>query len=250
MDNTTEAETDFSEVDFRSMISAVLNHEYRFCRFDRADQRGSHCIYLRHDVDISPVMAMRLGVIEHEIGICANFFFQLNAETYSGLARSTIAIIEELRVLGHCVGLHVDENLVTPEEGPVRRTLDWFNDCVTPIDPAISFHRPTRSVLKKDFAAFANAYGSTFFDPDRYFSDSRRNGVFRGQVLSAVKSGATPVQLLLHPAWWYPESDMKAFADRILARRRTETAEYLLENFAAVFGPVLGSAEEPKSHGL
>lgn len=243
MGNIAENETDFSESDFRTLIRSVLEHGYHFCRFDEPAEDRPLRFYLRHDVDISPNMALRLGVIEQELGVRANFFFQLNAETYSGLARRTISIIEELRALGHCVGLHIDENLVAPEAPAIRKTLDWFNDCVTPVDPAISFHRPSREVLKQDFPGFANAYGSGFFDPDRYFSDSRRNQVFKGQVLDAAKSGADPLQLLLHPAWWYPEPDMRAFAERVLARRRGEATEYLRENFAAVFGPVMDPVE-------
>ena len=244
------AETDFSEADYRFLIRKVLEFGYRFCRFDEPEESPAPRFFLRHDVDISPLMALRLGVIEQELGVRSNFFFQLNAETYSGLARSTIAIIEQLRMLGHCVGIHIDENLVAPEEDAIRRTLDWFNDCVTRVDPAISFHRPSRDVLKKDFTGFANAYGSAFFDPDRYFSDSRRNTVFKGQVLEAAKSGANPLQLLLHPAWWYPESDMGAFASRVLDRRRGEATAYLRENFAAVFGPVVPASDDAESFGL
>lgn len=250
MDGTADAETDFSQADYRVLVRAILDFGYRFCRFDKAEEGQAPRIYLRHDVDISPAMALRLGVIEQELGVRANYFFQLNAETYSGLARSTIAIIEELRALGHCVGLHIDENLVAPEEQAIRRTLDWFNDCVTPVDPAISFHRPSRDVLKKDFSGFVNAYGSAYFDPDLYFADSRRNPVFRGQVLQAANSGADPLQLLLHPAWWYPESDMRAFARRVLARRRDETAVYLRENFTAVFGSIIDPADDAADHGL
>lgn len=244
MNDSADMVTDFSEQDFRDILAGLGERGYRFCRFDRPFDGEDHRVYLRHDVDISPAMALRLGVIEQECGVVANYFFQMNAETYSGLAPETIAIIKELRSMGHGVGLHIDENLIATEGSAIRRTIDWFDHCVTPIDKAVSFHRPSRVVLGRDFNGFANAYGSPFFDPDGFFSDSRRNHRFKGQILSAARSGVNPLQLLLHPGWWFPEADMKIFADQLLARRRAEIVRYLRKNFAAVFTPVIASDEE------
>lgn len=244
MTDSADIVTDFSEQDFRSILAGLGERGYRFCRFDRPVDDDDHRVYLRHDVDISPTMALRLGIIEQECGVVANYFFQMNAETYSGLAPETIAIVRELRSMGHGVGLHIDENLIATDESAIRQTIDWFDHCVTPIDRAISFHRPTQGVLGRDFDGFANAYGSPFFYPDGFFSDSRRNNRFKGQILSAAQSGLSPLQLLLHPCWWYPEADMRAFADLVLARRRAEIVRYLRKNFAAVFSPVIPSEEE------
>lgn len=244
MNDSADIVTDFSEPDFRNILQALGECGYRFCRFDQPHDGEGRRVYLRHDVDISPAMALRLGTIEKECRVVANYFFQMNADTYSGLAPETIAIIRELRSMGHGVGLHIDENLIAAEASAIRKTIDWFDDCVTPIDKAISFHRPSQGVLGRDFDGFANAYGSPFFHPDGFFSDSRRNNKFKGQIINAAQSGVNPLQLLLHPCWWYPEADMKAFADRVLARRRAETVRYLRKNFAAVFTPVIAADEE------
>ena len=88
--------TDFSEQDFRSILAGLEERGYRFRRFDRPVDGRDRRVYLRHDVDISPAMALRLGVIERECGVVANFFFQMNAETYSGLAPETLEIVKEL----------------------------------------------------------------------------------------------------------------------------------------------------------
>lgn len=244
MNDSADMVTDFSEQDFRSILESLAERGYRFCRFDQPDSDDGLRLYLRHDVDISPTMALRLGVIERECGAVANFFFQMNADTYSGLAPETLAIIRELRSMGHGVGLHIDENLIAIEGSAIRRTIDWFDHCVTPIDKAISFHRPSRAVLGRDFRGFENAYGSVFFDPDGFFSDSRRNHRFKGQVLAAAQSGVNPLQLLLHPGWWCSETDMKVFADKLLARRHAEIVRYLRKNFAAVFTPVIDADRE------
>src|SRR5262245_24803939 len=71
---------DFGEDTFRGILAGALDRGYVFTRFDEPFASGAasgHPVfYLRHDVDISPPMAMRLGEIEHEHGVRANFFFQ------------------------------------------------------------------------------------------------------------------------------------------------------------------------------
>ena len=72
----------FSTETFRAILKLALDAGYTFQRFDAtsvADRR----IWLRHDVDISPRMALRLGEVARECGVVSNLFFQLNAEPYS-----------------------------------------------------------------------------------------------------------------------------------------------------------------------
>src|SRR5688500_18111476 len=131
----------FSYDSFTAILNEAKSHGYVFLRFDEpAPEQDIKRFYLRHDVDISPRCALRLGKIAAELGVRSNIFFQLNAETYNILTPPNLAIVRELRELGHCVGLHVDENLVGTDTEAIRLTLRWFNECCSPIDPAISSH--------------------------------------------------------------------------------------------------------------
>lgn len=229
----------FSYDSFRALLQGVKEHGYTFLRFDREAPPGVKRFYLRHDVDISPACALRLGEIAAEEGVTSNIFFQLNAETYSALSPHSLAVIRKLRSLGHCVGLHVDENLIGTDGEKVLRSLQWFDACCEPIDMAVSFHRPSPAVLGRDFEGFASGYGTRVWGQDRYLSDSRRSDEFYPILKQWTGEGRTPIQLLLHPEWWHPHASVEAIWADLSGRRVHELADYMLMHFRKVFSPVI-----------
>jgi hypothetical protein len=233
----------FSYESFRRILSEVHSSGYQFCRFDSPGDSGCKEFYLRHDVDISPNCALRLGRIATEMGVHSNFFFQLNADTYNPFSPATLAIIADLRSAGHCVGLHIDENLVGSDEEKVRHTLRWFSECCVPSDNAVSFHRPSAAVLGHDFAGFASGYGSRVWGEDRYLSDSRRSWDFYSRLHEWLSAGRKPIQLLLHPEWWHPHPTASAIWEDLRARRENELASYMVLNFNKVFSSVITPEE-------
>lgn len=231
---------------FTCLIQTISAHQYAFVRFDQTrESSAGKLFYLRHDVDISPGTALQLGRIEKAESVQANFFFQINAETYSPFSRETIRIMEELRGLGHCVGLHIDASLIDPDEHAIRSTLEWFNRCITNIDFVVSFHRPAESVLLREFDGFTNVYSTSFFSSDRYRSDSRRNPDCYEKLDAWLAQGLTPLQLALHPIWWYPETDLAVLHQSLRQRRLLELDRYLLANFKTVFGGLIKAVACP-----
>jgi hypothetical protein len=220
---------------FEYLLESVLSARYKFRRFDEASLSSEKTFYLRHDVDISPISALELARIENRVKVRANFFFQMGAETYNIFSPASLQIIREIRSLDHCVGLHIDHHL-EENESRIASTLEWFCKCVTPIDPVVSFHRPSRSVLGREYKRFINSYREAFFSPGRYLSDSRRNREFYPLLVQWLEEGRNPIQLLLHPEWWYPEEDTVRFKEILLRRRLAELEEYLSTNFNKVFG--------------
>ena len=230
----------FNYESFENLIKEIASFQYTFLRFDeRAEKSQRKIIYLRHDVDISPLAAAQLGKIENSLGVKASFFFQIGTETYNIFCHSTLKIVEELRSFGHCVGLHIDELLFRDDEHNIYHTLKWFNQCITDIDFVVSFHRPTESVLYKKYESFINTYQKEFFSPDNYLSDSRRNKEFYPKLLVWLEQRKTPVQLLLHPDWWYPEYNITEFMNTLIKRRNSELKDYLRKNFFKVFGGLI-----------
>jgi hypothetical protein len=212
-------------------------HGYRPRRLDEVRQQGQgKCLFLRFDVDISPINARVLGRLAAAQGWPASFLFQLNAETYNALGPATLDTIRELRSLGHCVGLHIDQRLSGEDEAPIARTLAWFRRCVVPIEPVVSFHRPTASVLGRSYRRFASAYAPEAFAPERYLSDSRRSLAFVPTLRAWLAQGRSPIQLLLHPEWWQESEGVEAIWQEVRARRARELESYLVENFNKVFG--------------
>lgn len=233
----------FSYEYFERLLGEIISHGYAFLRVDQdPDAGGPKPFYLRHDVDLSHLAARKIGEIEHRLGVTSSFFFLLGGETYNLLGADALGVVRSLREMGHCVGLHIDERLIDVQEGKIKSTLTWFNDCVAEIDNVVSFHRPTDAVLGKDFSSFCNAYRSEIFAPDRYLSDSRRDSGFLPTLRQWMDEGQAPVQLLLHPGWYYPEPDALRFREDLLARRSREVDAYLESNFRKVFGGLGDSA--------
>ncbi|NVM29842.1 MAG: hypothetical protein HWN65_13440 [Candidatus Helarchaeota archaeon] len=222
----------FNYESFEKLLKEIKDqNRYTFLRFDQEiTEDKERLIYLRHDIDISPYSANQLGKIEHSINIKANYFFQIGAETYNIFNKSVIDIMKELYSIGHCVGLHVDESILGDSENKLLSTLKWFKECITDVNFVVSFHRPTNTNNKK-FKSFINVYQDDFFSPDLFLSDSRKNEDFYPKLLNLLKEGKSPIQLLLHPAWWYPEEDLAQFKELVVKRRVAELNSYLKKNF-------------------
>ena len=239
----------FDYESFASLLKEIAANGYSFRRIDDSlHNEGEKTIYLRHDVDISALAASRIGEIEHSLRITSSFFFLLGADTYNLLDPCNLTIMAELRSQGHCVGLHIDERIFEDDETTVYRTLEWFKECVTNIDLVVSFHRPSASVLGRDYASFVSAYRPAIFSNEHYLSDSRRSPEFYPKLQAWLQQGRTPIQLLLHPGWWYPTQNIEEYKNDLVTRRTHELERYLGTNFQKVFGKV--PADENSTFGL
>ena len=223
----------FNYESFKNLLKEIKDvFQYNFLRFDQKILPDlEKIIFLRHDIDISPYYALQLGKIEHSMNIKANYFFQIGAETYNIFNPKVIDIIKELSSFGHCVGLHIDEVLFGDNDNKIHSTLKWFQECITDVNFVVSFHRPTKPMLNKEYDSFINAYQNGLFLEANFLSDSRKNEEFYPKLLNLLKEGKSPIQLLLHPAWWYPEEDLNKFKDELIKRRTSELKNYLKTNF-------------------
>lgn len=234
----------FSDESYVEIIDQLLFHYYEFVRIDDENlaeniNDGKKRILLRHDVDISPNGALKLGKIEADKNVVSNFFFQLNAETYQMISHSCINICKELQSMGHLVGLHVDSALFLEEENKINGTIDWVRDNFFPIDYAVSFHRPLPESLGKKYTSFVSTYDGDFFNLGYYASDSRGEDSFYEKLESLLVSDARFIQLLLHPCWWENETDKRKIWERIRYRKMHDLENYVIGNFKAVFGDII-----------
>jgi biotin carboxylase len=95
---------DFSLAHYRELVEAAQAGGYRFAGFEREPREGD--LLLRHDVDLSLEAAVRMGQVEAELGAQATYFLMTESVFYNLGSAVGRAAIEELRGLGHCVGLH------------------------------------------------------------------------------------------------------------------------------------------------
>jgi hypothetical protein len=153
----------------------------------------------RHDVDVSPTAAVSMARFEQERGIRSTFYVMTTSPFYT--ATDAVVLAAQVSALGHRVGLHADLR-ATPLDN-VRRLGDL----------SVSFHCPDESVMWKKLAGVRSAYAPIW--KGRYFSDSR--GVF-AQGDPEDHFGGEPLQINLHPEWWFDPFFADAIDDETYER--------------------------------
>jgi len=143
--------------------------------------------FIRHDIDYSIEAALEMGRWEELNGYHSTYYIMERNPFYS--VDEALFCMQELTLMGHDVGLHVDERDV-----PLPMHL-WKG-------LKVSFHCPTPAVLWKDYEDFFSAYASKW--RNYYVSDS--NGRFRdGDPEDRPWFGDALIrhQINLHPEWWF-----------------------------------------------
>lgn len=176
-------------------------------------------VVLRHDVDYSIECARRMAVFEAERSVKASFFFLVNGQ-YNLRAYGARKALREIRELGHEVCAHVDmglprDELVSSEMMADAAIAAHWGLCElleipeSEMSRRISFHQPPRDVFWREVPGFESMTGP--FWKGHYVQDSR--GVFRLSPEEAIAKATKerPVQLNLHPEWWFWP---KEYADR------------------------------------
>jgi hypothetical protein len=199
---------------YRELLEAAKAGGYRFAHFGADPQPGD--LFLRHDVDLSLPAAVEMAEVEAEHGATATYLLMTESVFYNLASSEGRDALERLRALGHAVGLHAVHPNVE---------LDGR------FDPVISWHNPRPEYMTKDIATAANAYGTRYFSPDKYRSDS--NQQWRsGCPHEELRAGAFPwLQILVHPAIWvYPGASMGETMQAMVAAESERRFEQLADD--------------------
>lgn len=170
---------------------------------------------LRHDIDMSPQQALETAQIEVDLGIRATYTVLLTGEFYSPFEASTRALLQEIRALGHDVGLHFDAAYhQIRDDTQMDNALMWEADMLSHLladdaGPAkiemFSFHNTTpftMSCRNSHYAGMRNAYAGVLQDACEYTSDS--NGYWIHRTWDTILAeGHDRLQVLTHPEWWH-----------------------------------------------
>jgi hypothetical protein len=205
---------DFSFKSYASLLTMLRESGYRFC--DYHDYRDfPQCVIMRHDIDYEPIRALNLARLEAEQGVKATFFVLITSDFYNAASMKSLAVLKELRALGHEIGLHYDEvaHSVSSANGKeehiawILKEAEILSELVDSPITAVSMHRPSRDTLDADWEipGMVNSYGKVFFRDFKYLSDSRRN--WREPVMEIVRGREYDRLHVLTHAFWYHESD-------------------------------------------
>ena len=114
---------DFTLTTYRQLLMALQSAGYRFLTFEQyCDSKSTLAdtpfVILRHDVDARPANSLRTAQIEHELGICASYYFRVvPASNQPGFIRSIAA-------LGHEIGYHYDD--MSLANGDIQAAIKHF----------------------------------------------------------------------------------------------------------------------------
>ncbi len=238
----------FTEEHYKEIVRAFLSAGYRFTCFSSPEAGRPHRIVMRHDVDLSLREALRMARIEAEMGISAVYHVMVTSDAYNPATGGSRAIIEELRSLGHHVGLHVDAKALfgdgdgRPDAGEALLSLFSLARLELGTLDSFSWHRPLthgmldglpEGRLPAHLPPDAHAMSQSGVFVTR--TDSRR--VWRtGCVCSEVPSfEGQPLQLVIHPIWWTTRPATRSEVLRAYLAAEGEAAEdYLCGNLAFV----------------
>jgi hypothetical protein len=196
---------------YRSILSRALKHGYQFASFlDTPPPEGTPTIYLRHDVDWSPLLALQVAQVNHALGVKGTFFVQIRSpfyNLYSGQGHNHIRAILEL---GQHVGFHYASPAAIPDDplalvDGVLADFKTFNRELPGALPVFSWHNTTPAILEwgleHEIPGLVNTYARRFFKDIAYYSDSLAR--YTPAEFEAILDQRRPaLQVLLHPDIW------------------------------------------------
>jgi hypothetical protein len=196
---------------YRELIEAAQGGGYRFARFGEGPEEGD--LFLRHDVDLSLSAAVEMAELEARLGATTTYLLMTESVFYNLASEEGAAAVARLRELGHAVGLHA----VYPNVALDDR-----------FDAVVSWHNPRPEYMSGDIPGAVNAYGTRYFRPETYRSDSNQHWR-SGCPHEELRAGAFPwLQILVHPAIWvYPGETMRETMHAMLAAERARRLEQL-----------------------
>ena len=207
----------FDLVSYISLLKKIINTGYTFSSFQNNLKKT---VFLRHDIDVSPKLALEMAKAEYKKNISATYFFMLRSPFYNLFSRANNEIVKKIISLGHQIGLHYDLNYKKSKNKAQDKKIEWGRGVTDKLEllikneisileknfnvsiKAISIHQPSKKILgKKIKIKQINTYEKKFFTDMKYLSDS--NMMFKENPIDVIESNKfSKIQLLIHPIWW------------------------------------------------
>ncbi len=198
---------EFTYSGYEKLIEGVKKQGFSICSYHDHEKAAKPCI-LRHDVDYSTEEALKMALVEHEMGVASTYFVLISSPFYNVFAKSTKEEIVRIKDLGHEIGLHFDEmNYEGDIDVPslIKMECDTLSAALGFPIKSVSMHRPSKATLAANYVidGVVNSYGEVFFREFKYVSDSRRR--WREDPFEAIKKN-DKMHILTH-AFWYGETE-------------------------------------------
>lgn len=187
---------------YKQILENASAYNYTFSNY-----KGNHdkMIILRHDIDVSPKLALEMAKIEFDLGIKSIYFFMVRSPFYNLFSRANDSIVREIIDMGHHIGLHFDEGYYSKNldlQTLIDEEIDILEKCFSINIDTVSFHQPSQKIINNEISIKQiNTYDKHFFKDIKYLSDS--NMSFKENPLEIIeKNKYNKIQMLTHPIWW------------------------------------------------
>ncbi len=204
---------DFTFDNYRRLIRLAKEKGFEFIFHKDEFKNERKDIIWRHDVEFEPDYALRMAQIEHEEGVKATYFFQTHSGYYNLFSRHYTQIFNEIKNLGHHVGLHFDcRYWGINDESQLNEYISFDKECIEKTFgvriETFSFHNTTpftHSCLEYQYGGLVNVYASFFKEHYNYCGDSL--GYWRFDRLEDVLNDdkVKHLQVLTHDGNWNDE---------------------------------------------
>lgn len=171
------------DIDGYKNLIKISKEKYNFVKFN--DVCTNSIILLRHDVDVSPKLALEMAKLEHKLGVNSTFFFMVRSPFYNLFSRTNDNIVRQIIDMGHCIGLHYDEGYysknISLQELVDSEILMLEKNFDTRIN-VVSFHQPSKKIIDNSIGIKQiNTYDKSYFRDIKYVSDS--NMIFKDDII-------------------------------------------------------------------
>lgn len=230
---------------YGEFLDVLVDQGYDSVGFEGAPEGEleAGALLVRHDVDLSPRNALRIGQLEADRGITSTYFFLVSNPLYNVFDASCRAVMQELDSLGHTIGVHFSTHQYWQSRPPDRSLVDRvtgertaLETVVGSIADAISFHCPPEWTLDTRFEGLVSTYEPRYFSEIGYIADSgqrwRREPPLRDRLPDRL-------QVLTHPGLW-AETDT-SYTKQVAA----ELTPHLRYTEASVTNQLLDGRFEP-----
>src|ERR1044072_3232693 len=99
---------DFTRENYKLILN-IARTQYSF-KFFTDNLSEKNWVLWRHDVDYSPNSALRLAMIESDLGIKATYFLLIHSEFYNLFEKEVTNHFKCIKEMGHQLGLHFDNS--------------------------------------------------------------------------------------------------------------------------------------------
>ena len=211
----------FSYTEYKNIITLVKSN-WRIVDFKEVlTQNPSVFCVLRHDIEFSVDRALTMARIEtDDLDVKSTYTVQLRNNTYNALSQKNIEAIQEIKKLGHKIGLHQNPPNISGQE-----LIDYIQKDIETLEhyydfevDRFAFHRcgSYPEILETPIKVpnKINCYDKEFFHyfqgekPSKlnvlYLADSNHEWKY-GYPLDYDFSKIDKLQLLTHPYSWTEE---------------------------------------------